>query len=58
MSCPLFALVTARSPISLWFKGQRDLSPRNDFNRKSLESKLIATLSQQLLQGAPTGFFR
>jgi hypothetical protein len=35
-------------PSPLWFKGQRDLSLGNDFNRQWLETARIATLSQQI----------
>jgi hypothetical protein len=58
MSQPLFARGTAGSPIPLRFKGQRDLSLRNDFNRQQLETARIATLSQQIASRGPTGFFR
>jgi hypothetical protein len=37
-----------RSPIFLWFKGQRDLSVRSNFNRQWLKTARIATLSQQI----------
>jgi hypothetical protein len=52
-----FALGTARSPIFLWFKGQRDLSLGNDFNRQWLETARIATLSQQIAQRGPNRIF-
>jgi hypothetical protein len=41
----------------LWFKGQRDLSLRNDFNRQWLETARIATLSQQIASRGPNKNF-
>jgi hypothetical protein len=39
------------------FKGQRDLSPRNDFNWLWLETARIATLSQQTAAKGPDSIF-
>jgi hypothetical protein len=43
---------------SLWFKGQRNLSLRNNINQQRLETARIATLSQQIALWAPAKFFR
>jgi hypothetical protein len=42
--------------ISLWFKGQRNLSFRNDFKQQRLETARIATLSQQIALKDPNKF--